>query len=387
MKKIIALLSALILTFSALAVLPASAASKAENVSLRAYCEKFFIEKKSLKRTYVCKVKYNDQNYIKTKFSDDGSVYSLTVRGLKPTGKTRPVVKVYYVGSDKKINIVKSLRFKVYDAGTVKFSDKHVNLGTKKEITVNNPFAYDYKLKLSNTDVVKFNEGYCQDGIKVTYTIKGLKAGSVTVKAYLTGKGVCVGEFKITVGDYPAKIRKEYKEITLKYNPHGSSTYMSESHVKIKDMIIDSRSKAKYALKLQDEDVVSTLSDGLIYAVGTGSQTADITETIGSETRTVGTVSFKVVNAKMAYVVKQNAMFYNDGIFGNGDFTEYLNLKDDKKFSMKPIINDRLLNNSYTGSEFKASDYSIAYTSSNPKVAKVSSSGVVTALKTGQQRL
>ena len=383
MKRFISVLLAVTLAASALTLFAASASAKAENVSLRAYCEKFYSEKKSLKRAYKCKVKYNEQEKIKVKFSDDGSIYTLTVRGLKVTDKACPVVKIYYVGSDKKVNVVKCLRFRVYEAGTVKFKNRQVNEGTSKEITVNNPFAYSYKLKLSKQDIVKFVSGSVQDGIKVTYAVKGLKKGSVTVKAYLSGKNVCVGSFKITVGDYPAKIRSEYNEIKLKYNAHGSSTYMTESHVKVADMIEDRHAKAKYAIVPSDESVISTVSEKLAYAVGTGSATAEITEILGGKTKTIGTVKIKVVNAKTAYVVKQNASFYNDGIFGNGDFTEFLNLTDCKKFSMHPIIDDRLLNNPYTGSSFKSSDYSVYYTSSNAKVIKVSSKGVVTALKTG----
>ena len=383
MKKFISVFLAVALAVSAMTLFAASASAKTENIGLRAYCEKFYSEKKSQKRVYKCKVKYNEKENIKVKFSDDGSIYTLTVRGLAPTEKTRPVVKIYYVGSDKKINVVRCLRFKVYEAGTVKITDKHVNEGTTKEITVNNPFAYSYRMKLSRQDVVKFVSGSAQDGIKVTYTVKGLKKGSVTVKLYPGGKKECVGSFKITVGDYPAQILQKYRDITLKYNAHGSSTYMTESHVNVGDMIYDRHAKAKYAIVPSDESVISTVSDKLAYATGTGSVTAEITETVGGGTRTVGTVNIKVVNAKTAYVARQNAMFYNDGIFGNGDFTEFLSLKDCKKFSMQPIINDRLLNNPYTGSSFKSSDYSITYTSSNTKVVKVSSKGVVTALKEG----
>ena len=87
----------------------------------------------------------------------------------------------------------------------------------------------------------------------------------------------------------------------------------------------------------------------------------------------------------MAYVAKQNALFYDNGIFGHGDNTEFLDVAN--TLVMKSVIVRRLLNNSLTNSHFKTSDYKITFHSTNTKAAKVSSAGKVTAIKKGSARI
>ncbi len=377
---------AAIIALSSLCAFPASAAGTTVKVkTIRRFTEKTYVMKKSTKREYKCKVKYNDGNYIKTSFSDDGKTASLSVFANKVPEKRLPVVKIVFRDSKKKLRVAKTLKFKIEPAGKLDFENMNINTGTVKETILDNPFDRNYTLKASNSKLVSIKQAYLADH-KEHFNIKALKTGSTTVSVYI--KSTKIGSFKVTNGDFETTIPEKYQNLTLYYNSHGSSTYMGYSHVDISDILEDKKAKTKYAVYVEDESVASVISANLLYSTGLGKTTAEVFQKIGNHPRTsLGKINITVKKISMAYVVRQNVAFYNDGIFGNGDMVEFLDLKKNKTLKLAPTIKSKLLNNDYTGSAFKSSDYKITYKSSNSKVVKVDSAGKATAVKAGFARV
>lgn len=362
-------------------------------ISRYAYKE-VFIDKADGTEIFTYAVKVNDQNKaIKVTFIDMGESCYLMVTGKKVTNDKKPTITVYYNDeNNEKINVAK-YKVKVKKVEKQSFKDVTLNPGTGKLMTVKNPYAYEYSFAFSDKKTAKINPSYYAIGEKYSYTVKGLKKGQTTVKVYI--KKSKIGEFAIKVDDLDTHLRKGKTTLSLKYNKHGSSTYMSKSNAILTELLSDMKAKAKYTVEIDNLNVADKINythyslsgenknTNLIYATGTGETTATVYEKIGSRTKKIATLTIVVKKAKMNYVARENREFYNDDIFGNGDFVEYLNLTDNKKLQMAETIKNSLINNEYTGSHFKKSDYTITYKSSAPSVAKVNKKGVVTAKKVG----
>jgi hypothetical protein len=156
----------------------------------------------------------------------------------------------------------------------------------------------------------------------------------------------------------------------------------------LKNILKDKKANTTYSVSSSNENVVSYLSSGEIYATGKGKATCTVYEKTGKSKKTeIDTFTVTVTKSKMAYVVEENALWYNDGIFGQGNLIEYLNLTDNKTLKIQGIIKSHLINNTNLGSHFKSSLYKITYKSGNTKVAKVSSKGVVTAKAVGNAKI
>lgn len=384
-KRSAAIFTALICLTSTVTFGANAAKAKAKKVTVSRYSEKQINVKKTKaqsKYTFICSVKNNGKNCIRAAVLDGEDGFSLSIFGRKPTKKS-PVVTVYYNKDGARVT-VKKYSVTVKDAQKVSFKDVNINTGTKKTVKLNNPYYKDYSFKISDKKIAKIEMGYFSDGTDFSYKMKGLKKGSTEVNVYLEGTGFKAGSFKINVGDFPAAVKKRYKALELKYNSHGSNAYMSKSHVILKNIITDKKAKAKYSVVSDNENVVSSLDTGEVYATGKGRATCTVYEKIGkSAKKSIDKFSVKVTKAKMSYVAEENSMWYNDGIFGGGEFVEYLNLTDCKTLKTEETIVRCLINNRQTGSHFKQSQYKITYKSTNPGVASVSSNGVVTAKKPG----
>lgn len=392
-KSILLVAFAAVMTLTSFSAVSAAKVAKTKNVVLKNYREVYYSGKKtSAKNTdYKCKVTGNGKKYIQSEFSNYEDSWQLRVQALKKTNGKKPTVTIYYrsPGSGNRVTVGK-YAFTVKSPGTVNFKNVRINKNTSKKVTLKNPSYKDYRFKIADKKTAKIDPAYYADADKVSYNVKGLKKGDTTVKVYLKGTKFQVGSFKITVGNFPAKIKSRYKTISLKYNGHGNSAYMSKSHISLKSILKDKRAGAKYTVRIDDSQVASTVGDDLIYAAGKGSTRARIYEKTASAKKTkLGTITIKVSRAKMAYVADENKAFYNDGIFGHGDFIEYLSLveKNNTTLNMKGTIERCLINNTITGSHFKASAYKITYSSSNPKVASVNADGVVTAVGYGDARI
>ena len=387
MKKSLSIFLSLLIVLGTFSVFGATAAVSVKDKTLRAYaCHSFKLNKsESLK--YYCKTTNNSKKYISVKFKDNGSDYTLKITAKKVTKSQRPVVTVYYKNAENKAVNVKKLRYKVTPMGTVKFRNLKINVKATEKTSLRNPFAYEYKFKATKSGIVKIPTKFSKNGTLRTYSFKALKSGKTTVKVYLKGVNKKVGSFKITAGKFKTKINPKYKTVKLKYNSHGSSTYMSESNFNISKLLMYKHAGAKYYAISDNEKIAGVVSNKIVYSASKGTTTATVYEKLKNKTTTVGTFKVKSVSAVMAYVVKQNALFYNNIIFGYGDNTEFLDLTDVNTVSLKPTIVSRLINNSLTNSHFKSSEYKITFKSTNSNVAKVSSAGKVTAVKEGSAKI
>lgn len=357
---------------------------KTKSVTMRCYTSDFRMFKKSESKTYKAKVTNNSEKNVTVKFVDCGTYYEIHVTALKKTGTKKPALTVYYKDSSGKKITVKKEKYTVTPMGSISFKDVNINTGMRKQVTLKNPFYKDYTFKYSKKGIVKINGDYFGERDNYTYPVDGLKKGTTTVSVYIKGVKKSVGSFKINVGYFPTKVYKKYRSFTLKYNGHGSSTYMSIGHVMLSDILYDTHKGSKYSVELPDEKVAATLKNGMIYSTGKGKTAAVIYEKPKKgKKKQIATVNITVKKAKMADVAVENSYFYNDGIFGNGEMVEYLYLDEDYRLSMEGTINSCLINNPHTGSHFKKSAYKITYKSRNSKIASVSKTGVVTPKKTG----
>ncbi len=374
-----------VLIIAGAAVFPSSATTvKTTNKVMSKYTKLKLSAAKSKKDTYKYKIKNNSKNYVIVDFKDNGSKYKLTVSSRKKTSASKkPVITVYKEKNGKKTD-VKKYRFTVTKTEKQNFSDVKINVKMSKSVTIKNPYTKEYKLNYDKK-IITIDSKYKTNGKKRVYSVKTLKKGSTKVEVYLKGTKAKVGEFTVTAGDVKTKIKKNYKPLNLKYNGHGESNYMADCHIKLNSILKDRKYNTTYTVTIDNEKVASTYIDNdktYIYSTGKGSTTAQLYQKIGDEPETKVT-SFKinVTKTKMNYVVKQNMLYYPDGIFGNGEMVEYLSPGD--TLNMKDTIVNSLINNKMTGSHFKTSCYSISFVSSDTSVASVTSIGKVTAKKLG----
>ncbi len=387
-RKTTALFLALICGLTCVSFSASAKKVKTKNVTVHHYSQKNLTVKKTSaqkKYTFDYSIKNNSKNYIKVNFSDWGVSYNLQIKGRKITAKKLPVISIFYKKDDTKV-IVKKFKVAVAKKEKVTFKDVQINKGTTKVITLKNPYYKDYYFKLSKQKVAKISMAYFASGEKFSYSTKGVKRGTANVNVYLKDYNVKVGRFKIEVGNFPTTVKKSCKKIKLKYNGHGSNAYMSKSHVMLADILknMKAETKAKYSVVSDNENVVSSLSTGEIYATGKGTTTCTVYEKLGkAKKKPIDKFTVTSTKANMAYVASENSMYYDEGIFGQGEGIEYLNLTDNKTLNMKAIIISCLINNKITGSHFKSSLYKIIYKSSDKSVATVTGSGVVTAKNYG----
>lgn len=374
-----------ILIIAATAVFPTSATSvKTTNKTMSKYTKIKLSAAKSAKDTYKYKIANNSKKYVSVDFKDNGTGYKLWVTSHKITKeKKKPLLTVYKEKGGKKTD-VKKYSINVTKGQKQKFSNVKINVKMSKKVTLNHIYARRYIFKYDKK-IINISKKYTSKKNKRTYTVKTYKKGETTVEVYLRNTNFKVGTFKVTAGDVKTTLLKKYKTLKLKYNSHGSSTYMADCHIGINSMLKDKKYNTTYTVSINNQKIVSNYIDKkqtYIYSLGTGSTSADIYQQVGKKAKEK-IASFKIVvsNTKMNYVAKQNMLYYPDGIFGNGEMVEYLFPKE--TFDMKSTIVKTLINNSLTGSHFKKSHYSISFKSSDKSIVNVTSIGKVTAKKVG----
>lgn len=368
------------------AIFPTSATSvKTTKKTLSKYTKIKLSAAKSKKDTYKYTIKNNKEKYVSVEFKDNITSYKLHVTAKKITKKTLPLLTVYKEKNGKKTD-VKKYSFTVTKTKTQNFSGASVKINVKmsKKITLNNPYVKEYSFKYDKK-IIKIDADFKSEKTKRTYKVTTLKKGYSDVEVRLKGKKKLIGKFKITSGDVKTKVKKKYIPLKLKYNSHGSSTYMQDCHISLNSILKDKKYNAVYTVTVANEKVAQTYTDKkktYIYSTGKGNTTADLYQKIGKKEEVkIGSFKIETSKTKMNYVVKQNMRYYPDGIFGNGEFVEYLSPKEE--FNMKKTIVDSLINNKLTSSHFKSSAYAISFKSSDTSVVKVTSAGKVTAKKIG----
>ena len=380
----------------------ASAKADTQNVKINLYSDKVIkVNVPSTLRGLKFYVKSNSKSVVAGLFNEKGVCgYSLMadkrlyVDMIADKKSAKPVtVTLKYTKNGKKI-LFKKYKVTVAPMKKLKFPDWNVNKGSINNYIIEDPYCDYYNFKMSDKskleiDAPFYNGGYKYDGLvrknnNFEYLAKGKSTGNVKVDVYLSNRKIEVGSFNVAIGDFKTQVRDFSKNTTLKYSQYGSNAYMSKSHIDIEDILNNKKSKAKYSVVPSDTNVVDFLSTGELYATGIGTASCSVYEKIGKTKTLVDKFNVSVGKAKMSYVARENYYWYDDGVFGKGEYVEYLNLTDNATLEMEDTIKTCLINNSLTGSHFKKSQYTITYKSDNPKIATVSKNGVVTAKAEGE---
>ena len=390
MKKLICLLAAAVIAVTSVGFSASAAKSKTEKVTMPAYTAKTFKFKKSAKRKYLIAVRKNNGN-IRATLTDKGASATLKITSAKKTKSAKPSVTVYYQQNGSNIT-VKKYTFTVTKYEKMTFEDIKVNPKTKKEFTIRNPYSTFIKFKMSNKKNVKFRAKAEVKGRNATYTIKGLKKGKTRVKAYIGNTDKLAGEFTIRVKRVKSAIDPAYKTVTLRYNKHGSSSYMADCHIFLTRVLSDVRYKASYSVEIENIKVADKIIEksdfnrgekkktDFIYSTGKGSTTATIFEKLPKkDRREVGKFTIEVKAAKMKYVAEQNAIIYDNNVLRANENTIQTFLRVGEQTSVRKTIVDSFVNNNWTGSSFKKSQYRIVYRSLNPEYVSIDKNGIVTA--------
>lgn len=381
LKKIFAAFLLLIVALTSL-LTPASVSAATVNKTIMQYTSQNLTFKKPESASYKCSVSGNEKNYIKIDANNEGKYYWLYINAKKVTPeKNKPSITIYEEANGKKTTIKKFV-ITVSPAKTVKFSNVKINNKTAKTVTLKTPYDNEYKFKYNKK--VASIKGSMFYGDKAEYIIKGLKKGTTTVKVYLDGTNKKVGSFKITVGDYKAGIKKKYKSINLYYNPHIKSTYLKNGSIDLSKAISNYHSNGKYTIKIDNKKIASSTKTKktaltpeavMLLSKKTGKTKITIYEKRGkAKKKKIGTINLVVKKAKDSAVYNSNLELDNDGIF----YERFIS--PGESFNLKEEIVSRYINNSYSGSKFKDSEYKITYSASPSDIVSVDKNGIVKCL-------
>ena len=375
MKKFISILIMAAVALSVF-VFPVSAAeTKVVKKTVMQYMDKNLSFEKAEDDDYDCKVE-NNNGFIKVDAQNEGSAYWLMVYTEKPTTGVKPTITVT---NRKDGSVVKSFEITVTAAKKVSMKNVKFNVKTYRTITVKHPYNRDYKLKY-NKKIIKLTYSLFGYG-KANYTFKGLKKGSTTVKAYIKGK--LFGSFKVTVGDFKAKVKNSFKKQTIKYNKHMKSYFFENGgSVDIGNAVKNFHSDAKYTVKIKNKKIASFRKLGKtkemparveLYSLKTGKTSVTVYEQRAKGKKTkLGTIKLTVKKAKDNEVFYANMAYDNDGLF-------YENfISPNQSSSLKETITKRYINCGFTGSKFKKSEYKFSFTASPSNVLTVDKDGIFT---------
>lgn len=384
-KALTSIILSLIIAASVIAIPTSASAVSTTKKSLLIYNSLNLTFNKEENDTYETVVSGNSKGYINVEASNDGLWYWLYVKSLKATtAKSKPEISVYKVDGDKK-TLYKKYQITVNPVKKVKFSNLKFNKNVTKEVILKMPYDNkDYKFKYSKK-IAKIYMNYFREEKQVTYNIKGLKKGSTTVKVYLSGTKTKVGSFKITVGNFKASVKK--KKITISYNSHmKNSLWLEGGSINIGTLIKNFRSGATYTVKAKNKKLISSriikkdkyrplIPDAAeIYSKKTGKTTLTVYEKRAKAKKKtkIGTIKLTVKKAKDADVFWSNRALDNDGIFYE------LFISPGQSYDLKSAVVRRYVNNSWTKSKFKASEYTFKATSNHPEIISVDKDGVCT---------
>ena len=410
MKKLLAIILTVVCIIPTMAVsfsVSAKAASnqvKTTNVSLYQYGESTYTVNKSKstqKYNYSYTVSNNNGKNIVVAKNDSKSKLQLTVGGNKVTSSTKPVITVYYKQGKKKVNVQK------FNVTVKQFRPTDTFVDVDK--TVN--YTVDFPAKTSDLSIKVTNERKATADGNV---IQGKTAGTTKAELYLnksyfsnkkcvkSNKDVLLGAFRIRVCEYKPSI-KENAEISLyytkAYNPFSGidniRTYNDDKNTEgknsftfakgITSYINEKTPGLKYQIVAKNSGIVG-LYGNKVYSKSVGKTTANIYG-IQSDGKTVNYGSLpvnvkKVSMAKIAQIKYENSECDIFDPYYEGNVT--LSLSNVKTFNAKYTIMYNFLNTN--GFSFNPSNYKVTFKCTNPKVASVSSNGIVTAKKVGSTK-
>ena len=379
-KRIISFSMALCLLFSSLSY---SATVFAVNTTKKTMLQYTFLNlsfEKPEGEKYKCSVSNNRKSYIKIDAQNEGNYYWLTVSSKKATPKNKvPTITVYKEKAGKK-TVVKRFRITVKPVRKIKMKNTVINKGTGKIIKLINPYDKEYNL-IYNKKTINISQ-YLYDGNKAYYTLKGLKNGKTTVKAYLKGTKKLVGSFMVFVGDYKASIKKNYKNITIYYNSHIDTQWFDNGSFFLGNAINNFHEKSIYTVKADNPKLIgseilskteTTPKAANIYSKKAGKTKLTVYEKRGNlREKKIGTITLRVKKAKDSDVFISNMMLDNDGIFYE------LYLTPGNSYDLKKEVVNRYINCGYSNSHFDEDEYTFSATSNHPEIVSVDNNGICT---------
>ncbi|MBQ5346471.1 MAG: hypothetical protein IIU39_00230, partial [Ruminococcus sp.] len=253
LKRTTGLILCLIIALSVV-IAPASvSAASAEKKTMVQYNQLNLGFKKAEADNYECVVDNNSKGYIEIDAKNEGNYYWLMVNSEKVTPEDKkPVLTVYKVEGENKTEY-KKYEFTVTAYKKIKMSDAKINKNTWQKVRVKNPYTKGHKLSY-NKKIVKFGSYYGDTKGNYDYGVKGLKKGTTKVKVYFKGTKKLIGSFKITVGDFKAKVKKKYKKLTLNYNKHMKKTnYLDGGSINLAETIKNFHANSTYTFKAKNK--------------------------------------------------------------------------------------------------------------------------------------
>ncbi|MBO6108860.1 MAG: aminotransferase class V-fold PLP-dependent enzyme [Eubacterium sp.] len=192
-----------------------------------------------------------------------------------------------------------------------------------------------------------------------------------------------------------------YKTLELMYNPHGSSTYMSPSHMGVETLLVNKKKNAAYTAVTKNKKIAKVVknvgnsdvnddSKKLIAATGTGTTKAIIYEKEKNKTKKkLGTIKIRVKKMSMGDVVSNTCFGYTSSIDPNVYLLPYMGKTT---YDLGSDIQNRMLNDDDRGIHFKKSDYKATYDITVPdddvssgQAVDLTKSGVITSKQPGYE--
>ena len=379
---IIAVVSAIVLAVLAAGIALGISASSSDGIvkSMMQYTSLNLTFEKDEKDDYACEVTGNGGEYISVDANNEGGYFWLMVSAEKPTPKGSAVKLTVYELNGAKKTVSKEYKITVKPFETVKMDDVEINEGTTKIVSIKALYESEYDLEYDR-DIMEVGQAYYVDGTANFY-IAGLKKGTTQVKAYINGTKDLAGSFKITVGDFAAGIKKEFRSVTLSYNSHANPRYLNDGSFNLAQAIDNYSDDAVYTAEpedarlLESEAVEKTETEPtaqILYPLQTGTTKLTVYEQKGKEKKTaIGTVTLKVKQVKDSAVFDSNMSLDNDGLF----YENYITPGD--RFDLKAAVDRRYINSTFSGSVFDESEYEFKASSNKPDIISVDENGVCT---------
>ncbi len=383
MKKIISIISILTIILSAF-IIPAAVSAESLTVkTMMQFKYQNLTFEKNEDDNYECKIENNDEGFIKVQAYNEGEYYWLTVETVKPTNDVKPTVTIT---DSKDGSVVRRYEFTVTPAKKIAMKNCKFNTKTTHVIRIKNPYIKSYKLKYDKK-LLTYKSLYIHDGL-CDYTFFCRKMGTTNVKASI--KGILIGSFKVTVGNYKASVKNSFKKSTIQYNKHIMSYDFSEGgSIDIADAVKHFHMDAKYTVSISNKKIAASRklskdynkpSRVQIYSLKPGKTDVTVYEQKGkSAKKKIGKIKLTVVKVKDFAVVNENYACDNDGLF-----YEFFVCPGDE-INLKKIIVDRYINGYCTTEKFKKSDYTINFKVGDEGALEVDDNGIVKILGYGNK--